>query len=72
MASHYRYIPGSDKISIAPITLPSVDVITKRSVPSFNAKIFDPLSLYSPVTNSRKVVMRELSQSEEGYDEKLS
>ena len=67
----YYYYPSSDKISLAKVTdAPSNS--SKRGVLSFNARLFDPLGLYTPVTCTGKIIMRELWSEKVSWDQPLT
>ena len=48
------------------------NVITKRSILSVAAKIYDPLGLISPVTLRLKQMFQELCKSKVDWDEPLN
>lgn len=47
------------------------DVITKRTILSMLAKLFDPLCLASPITVAAKVLFQELGTAKLGWDEEI-
>ena len=46
--------------------------ITKRTILSMLAKLFDPLGLISPITVSAKVLFQQLCTSKLGWDEEIT
>ncbi|KAL0810831.1 hypothetical protein ABMA28_010141 [Loxostege sticticalis] len=63
------WMPKSDELHF-PIELPSVDVVTKRSILSSTFKVFDPLGLLSVCTIKPKMLLQELwAEHKLGWDD---
>ena len=64
----YLYDVESDTISLADFDV-APQVTTKRDLLSQISKVFDPLSLFLPVTIRGRLLMRATWQSKIGWDE---
>ena len=63
----YKYFPQSDELSIGQVD--HANLTTKREVLSFTAKLYDPLGLYSVISNTGKIIMRDLWLKKLEWDE---
>ncbi|KMQ90319.1 gag-pol polyprotein precursor [Lasius niger] len=67
-----RWNRHSDRFVFSAPSLQNSDVMTKRSVLSFIARMFDPLGWLSPIIITAKVFMQELWAIRLDWDEELS
>ena len=58
----------TDTMSLAPKSLPSSNIITKRSVLQDSSLIFDPLGWATPVTIRAKILLQEVWQQKRSWD----
>ena len=68
----YRFRLSSDGLSLATTSVEIPEKLTKRSVMSTLATVYDPLGLYTPVTVTGKVIVQNIWASEVGWDEEIS
>ena len=61
----------TDTMSLAPKSLPSSNIITKRSVLQDSSLIFDPLGWATPVTIRAKILLQEVWQQKRSWDTPL-
>ena len=66
----YRYNTVSDSISLANFEL-NATANTKRKILAQTSKVFDPLSLFLPVTISGRILMRSLWMLKLGWDDNV-
>ena len=64
------WLPKTDELC-GRTTITKTDKITKRSVSSDVARIFDPLGLFGPITVTAKIFMQKLWQHKLSWDEEL-
>ena len=66
----YRFFPATDQIALErPDSTLFNSGITKRSILSYTAKLFDPLGLTLPVFVKAKILMRDLWKAKVDWDE---
>ncbi|XP_053391450.1 uncharacterized protein LOC128554226 [Mercenaria mercenaria] len=63
-----QWNPNTDELSFTNRNIPSLDVITKRTILKFSSQIYDPLGLLSPVTVRAKILLQELWKSKYDWD----
>ncbi|XP_053406534.1 uncharacterized protein LOC123530253 [Mercenaria mercenaria] len=63
-----QWNPNTDELSFTNRSIPSLDVITKRTILKFSSQIYDPLGLLSPVTVRAKILLQELWKSKYDWD----
>ena len=66
----YVYDCNSDLMSLSDFEL-DIGAFSKRSILSNISKIFDPISVYSPVTVRGRLLMKLLWESKIGWDEEI-
>ena len=66
----YSYNIANDSLSLNDFNL-DCDRLTKRKLLSLTSKVFDPLSLYSPVTVKSRLFLRQTWISQLGWDDFL-
>ncbi|MEO1301205.1 MAG: DUF1759 domain-containing protein, partial [Bacteroidota bacterium] len=65
-----KYMLETDTLQLNNVTLdPSAN--TKRTVLSQVSKVFDPMGLFLPVTNTGKFLLRDLWAAKKGWDEEI-
>ena len=71
----YNYNPSKDTLQLAKVKFKDSEKVTKRSILSESAKVFDPLNLASPVTMKSKILISKLwkeKKSDKHWDEEVS
>lgn len=67
----FVWIPHTDKFQFKVEFDPIITGITKRSVLSEIAKLFDPMDLISPIVIMGKLIMQEVCKLKFSWDESL-
>ena len=62
----------TDTMSLAPKSLPSSNIVSKRSVLQDSSQIFDPLGRAMPVSIRAKILLQEIWQQKRSWDTPLS
>ncbi|XP_041787586.1 uncharacterized protein LOC121602898, partial [Anopheles merus] len=65
------WVPQGDWLVFEGVCQPDDDVITKRSVLSAIAKMYDPLGMIAPIIIRAKMIMQEIWVSSRDWDESL-
>jgi len=68
----YDYFPKLDEIKLNEFDINNPEILTKRTILSYIARIFDPIGFCLPVTVKAKLFMREIWKSKVNWDEQIS